>query len=530
MNSNLLYGFTQVVLDFFEDIDTPISLGLYLRVKSGLWREAIAISVSPLSYLTPDAYFRDSSACAFIRKCAGLPTKVDKRLAAIEKWKQGERDCYLTNERLTRYLPEFSNSSDTSEGILKFFEDVKKQIVSWIGFAPPRELLGRFGPGATSTDRGWNVTVPHKMSNAPSFTREALQHLPEWARTSWARAVSASHGEISVVRGNRFSSVPKTALTDRSIAAEPSVNIFYQLAVGRAMKERLKRSTGVDLALSQPLHKILAQTSSRSGHYCTLDLSNASDTVSSVLVRLVMTDSWMELLNSLRSRWTLLDGQWYLLEKFSSMGNGFTFELETLIFAAIACVVARQHGHQGQFGLDVFCFGDDIILPDDCYHTLSRVLKFCGFEVNPQKSFHGISPFRESCGGDYFHGHDVRPYFVKELPNEPQHWISIANGINRVSRILDPFRARGRFRSWYRALDNLPSRIRSCRGPEALGDLAIHDDPVAWNSRTVNSIRSFRVYRPARTKLVRYSQFTPEVVLACAVYGAGGGVEGGVTP
>jgi hypothetical protein len=509
MAPNLLYGFTQVVLDFFEDIDSPISLGLYLRVKSGDWRGAIAISVDPLSYLNPDAYFRDASACALVRKCAGLPTGVDKRSSALQKWREGEVDCFKTNERLTRYLPEFQNSDGINEGIAEFFCAVKKQIVSWIGHAPSRRLDGRFGPGATSTDRGWNVTVPHKISSAPSFTQESLSLLPDWAGTSWGRAVSAHLGEVQVVRGNRFATVPKTALTDRSIAAEPSINIFFQLAYGRMIRNRLMRSTGVDLRSSQPLHKFLAQKSSKTREFCTLDLSNASDTMARVLVKLVLTDHWFYPLDLLRSKRTLIDDQWYLLEKFSSMGNGYTFELETLIFSALACCVAKQHGHAGELGVDVFCFGDDIILPDDCYHTLSHVLRFCGFSVNLKKSYHGDSPFRESCGGDYFNGHDVRPFFIKELPCEPQHWISIANGIRRVNLMLDPFGANRRFRSWYRSLAFLPSRIRSCRGPEDLGDLAIHDERERWSSKTIDSIRRFRVYRPSRTRKVRWGQFRP---------------------
>jgi len=178
-------------------------------------------------------------------------------------------------------------------------------------------------------------------------------------------------------------------------------------------------------------------------------------------------------------------GTWFKLEKFSSMGNGFTFELETLIFSALArsLVAAR--------GLDpsvVRCYGDDLIVPAECYSDVVAGLKMFGFSPNMKKTF-GEGPFRESCGGDYWRGVPVRAHFIETLPDEPQQWISLANGLRRISQVPgneDLSRKRWEFvrNAWFIAQDSLPKKIRECRGPSSLGDIVIHDIPEKWSYTT----------------------------------------------
>lgn len=527
MVTHSLHSFVRVILTFYEDVDTPISLGLYLRVKNGMWDEAIAVGVNPVSYLNHLSYLSDASCVAFLRKCLGLPAEADRRLNATVKWYEGERDCYKSNQRLVRYLPEFRNSEDSDPRLSNFFDSVRKRISDWIGPAPPYLLDGRFGPGTTSTDRGSDVTIAHKITNVPSLTRGCLPVLPYWARTAWGRSISANHGEIELVGANRFTTVPKTAITDRCIAAEPSINVFYQLALGRVLRRRLRRSTTLDLDNAATWHREAARVASIDNSFSTIDLSNASDTVSSTLVKLLIPPTWYEYLDAFRSKKTLIDGRSILLEKFSSMGNGFTFELETIIFLSLACESFKQlKGREPLIGVEVSCFGDDIILPDEIAIPTISMLRFCGFSVNTKKTFSGPSYFRESCGGDYFRGHFVRPFYCKEVPSEPQHWISIANGIRRVKNLLDPFGIDKPFRSWFQALAEIPSNIRSCRGPEALGDICIHDERPRWNYRWKDGVRQFRVWKPAKLKRFRWSLFPDTVVLACAVYGTGSGKHG----
>nr|UUW21420.1 MAG: RNA replicase beta chain [Sanya fiers-like virus 52] len=513
---------TRIALSVYEGLGTPFSTFLAERLRAGDWEAISTVKLDPRAYSVTDAaqYQRDAVAAGLLKKLQQLPTKVDRKQAAIEKWWSGERSCFRTNERLTRYLPEFRNSTDRSPLVEELLSSIRSEVRRLIGPKPATLQQGRFGPGSTFSDRAGRSTVPDKMSSDPTLTRNAIWYLPQWLSTQWGADVASRCGEMVFVPGNRFSTVPKTSQTDRAIAAEPSINVFYQLALGRELRTRLKKC-GWNLDTAQDTHRLIAKESSVSREYCTLDLSNASDTVAYNLVRLLLPHAWFNLLDSLRSPKTKIQGKWVVLEKFSSMGNGFTFELETVIFAAVASVISRKCGHQGLLGKDTFVFGDDIIVKDDVARPLKLCLEFLGFELNEEKSFFGETPFRESCGADYFAGKPARPFYLKELPVGPQGYIAFANGLRAAAEQLDPNGLGCLSRAWFHILDQIPVDVRRCRGPKALGDIVIHDLESKWTVRWHRGIRYIKCYRPWRYRKVAFACFRPSVVLACAVYGTG---------
>jgi hypothetical protein len=255
----------------------------------------------------------------------------------------------------------------------------------------------------------------------------------------------------------------------------------------------------------------------------------------------VLPPAWFELLDSLRSKYTEIDGKWVKLEKFSSMGNGFTFELETAVFATLARTIVRLNGGDPD---KVKCYGDDLIAPAEYSKDILSALAYFGFTPNTRKTF-VEGPFRESCGGDFWLGKPVRAHFIEELPDEPQKWISLANGIRRMA-FGDPI-TRGRWptlrRAWMRALDAIPSSIRRLRGPDHLGDLVIHDTPNHWeviwhigdplkDSKPFYGYRPMlRVYEPVPIVL-QWNNWMPDVQLAaalCDLPGEGVTPRGGVS-
>ena len=545
MQSLLPDELVRTVSLLLEDLDTPLSLSVAIKLRYRDWDGILEVNPDPRLYLDADRYARDAAAANILRKLQTLPSSHDKRAAAIEKWWQGERKCYRTNERLRRYLPENRLFDDGSDAIRSFLDRCRKIVLDWIGYGPEDLWVGRFGPGATFSNRGGKTTVPDKMSSNPSLTRDAVWVLPQWLGSQWGAALAQRHGELSFVPGNRYTTVPKTAKTDRSIASEPSINVFYQLALGRQLRQRLARRprnyrnhggdlvyksyAGWDLDRAQDVHRQVAETSSVTREYATLDLSNASDTVARVLVEILLPRRWFEALDDLRSKKTLINNRWVVLEKFSSMGNGFTFELETIIFAAISCAVTRECGGLGLLGCDVFTFGDDIIVKTDVAHPLKSVLEFLGFDLNMEKSYFDDVPFRESCGGDFFSGKPVRPYFLKECPNGPQDYFAFANGISALAGRLALTGKSISRRAWFSVLDCIPTRIRSCRGPKDLGDIVIEDSEERWTCRWRSGIRYIRALRPHRVKVISFERFEAQVVLACATYGTGNR-RGGVVP
>lgn len=500
----------------YADLDTPVSLGVYLRQKYGEWDQFLAMRADPAHYidtsLGADRYLRDAQAIELLRKYPSLPVRIDRKQVAIDGFYAAEKQCKRTNDFLAPFVDNYGFDATTIR-LTPFVEQVKR-LVSRILGPLPEDLRVRFGPGATFESKGHRhascLTAADKMTMPLCCTQGAVDLLSFIYETKWGKAVlKRDHSAPVLVDGNRFTTVPKDATKDRGICIEPGANVALQLAVGRVIRSRLRRF-GLDLQNGQDLHRALAQVGSRSGDIATLDLSSASDTVALNLVKVLLPEDWFELLASLRSPKTLIGKRWVVLEKFSSMGNGFTFELETLIFACLTSVASGA-----QIGSNVFVYGDDILYPSEKAGAVTNCLRLFGFTPNARKSF-SSGPFRESCGGDFFAGFPVRPYYIDGEINDPASWISAHNGLRRASLQLGVDRFR---RARNRALGNLPRDVRGIRGPVHLGDLVIHDHESRWVTIERSGIRYVKVWRPI-LKRVKLLNFSPDVQLAVALYGS----------
>lgn len=154
----------------------------------------------------------------------------------------------------------------------------------------------------------------------------------------------------------------------------------------------------------------------------------------------------------------LPDGRLVPLRMVSTMGNGFTFPLQTIIFASAVRAVYQLMGFpcvspRTQFGV----FGDDIVVRREAYSFVCRMLAKLGFGVNVSKSFN-TGPFRESCGHDYYDGHNVRGVYVRSLET-PQNVYSTLNRLVRWSVLHGtPLRrVVNLLRSWVRDMRVPPS-------------------------------------------------------------------------
>jgi hypothetical protein len=207
------------------------------------------------------------------------------------------------------------------------------------------------------------------------------------------------------------------------------------------------------------------------GALATVDLSAASDSISTSLCRLLLPEQWFELLMTVRSEVGYTNkGKIYSFEKISSMGNGYTFELESMLFWAIAqaCEDSIEDSDQGH---RCSIYGDDIICRSITVPVLKQVLATCGFSLNDDKSFWD-GPFRESCGKHYFNGYDVTPFFVREPVTHTIDLIGLCNRLRRWASdhsILDP-----RYSSLYRWCTTfLPPFWQIPRIPDGYGDGAL---------------------------------------------------------
>lgn len=513
-----------------EQVGTPRALAVHLLWTSGEVAQLQQLRCEPSDYFDAEAYWADALVTDFLRK-ADLPSGRDLESEAVAKFFALEAENKRTNDRLTVYTePDylFAESPEVQAGYA-FIRRVRKEVRRILG-PVPRGLQPRFSGGATMSDRSGYTTQPDKMSSEASFYPSSRWLLENpsggFYESAWGRAVMQRGNWPREIRYNSFFTVPKDGTKRRGCAKEASVNVSFQLDVGRRMRVGLLRNAGICLEKGKERHMALAWWGSLTGAFDTLDESDASDLNSRLCTKLLLGD-WYTLLDSLRATHTRVDNRLVRLEKFSSMGNGFTFELETVIFAAITRVVVADLGRDPDL---VSVFGDDIVAPAGCARAIMGALCFLGFKPNLKKSF-WEGPFRESCGGDYFDGVPVRAHFVETLPDEPQQWIALANGLRRVASGI-PTRDAIVRRAWRICLDQIPSAIRACRGPETLGDLVIHDRPEFWKTRpcTVrradyfgghfvsDEILQIRCYRPVHQPLP-WRLWAPQVQLASCLLG-----------
>ncbi len=236
-----------------------------------------------------------------------------------------------------------------------------------------------------------------------------------------AIANARSGARFSTIRGSKICFVPKKDSESRLICCEPLLNMALQKSVEAYLTYWLQTRLSINLENAQFVNRRLARMGSVDGTYCTIDLSSASDSVSIELVRQILPPETFELLMAIRSPEVLHpDGTWHTAWMISSMGNATTFPLETIIFSAICKAVYRLSGLSGGFSV----FGDDIVVHKQVGHLVLRGLALFGFQPNMSKTFlEGY--FRESCGGDYYLGRNVRPVSITSLDTLSERYSAI---------------------------------------------------------------------------------------------------------
>jgi len=354
-------------------------------------------------------------ALAFFSKLEEIDVGVDREGEAFAKFLASESECKFTNEVFGSLMSGGLNLLPADCLVLYKARSLISRILGPVPLWD--DVKFRFGPGATTNVKRSDACPSNKMAASVTCSYDllcsgllpkALRQVPHWT-SQHSRWYICPDGwlceEVDVaVEAGRLQFVPKSALAKRSVIVEPVLNSFFQLGFGDYMTRRLLRA-GIDIR-DQTVNQRLAREGSLTGGLATLDLSSASDTVSKELVRFLLPTDWYQLLSAFRTGVIRYGCHELVLEKFSSMGNGFTFPLETLIFFSLVRATCGE-------GV-VSVYGDDIICPAVDVDRVIRTLRLCGFTVNTAKSF-WAGPFRESCGKDYYKGISVRPFYQKHL-------------------------------------------------------------------------------------------------------------------
>jgi hypothetical protein len=352
-----------------------------------------------------------------------------RRTAAKQKWLAAEERNRTTNQRLLLESQERDFGWVTSERFLGFARKIIRDVLGEIeDFSLD---LGTFSNGASTRVRRSPKAAILKHSGQAHVSSSAVKH---WVLDS-AKGSVLQDLELKIHESSTFFTVPKSTDIDRVACKEPEINMFMQREVGTFIRNRLKRR-GIDLR-DQTRNQELARRAYTS-NLATIDLSSASDSITIRLVFELLPYEWFSLLDDLRVKHSEIDGELHELHMFSSMGNGFTFELESLIFYALTCAVGWASGVKGE----VSVYGDDIICSSKIAPRLARIFHWLGFMVNPKKS-NWTGPVRESCGKHFHKTQEVTPFYLRKpiscktdvirVLNQLYKWSSEGTGI-----ILDP--------------------------------------------------------------------------------------------
>lgn len=379
----------------------------------------------PDDYIDPRRFAEDYQIASMLKKVTTGATGDATAAEARRKFFAAESHNRLTNRRL---IDELDHPS--------WVEHVSRELIRILGPLDAPVLNGMvenggFGPGSCVGITERDAVLSTKYDSRPVMTAELVPYFAaiagEFVTSYWAA------DSVRVVRGNHHFTVPKNAETDRNAAKEPIWNSFIQKGIGRRIEARLMHF-GVDIQ-DQSRNQFLASVAQARG-LATIDLSQASDMISHGCVWLLLNHTetlqglkWWHLLQLARSKSMRILGEggqmvWHDLEMFSSMGNGFTFPLETAIFLAVLRTVVPR-GELDQ----IAAYGDDLICPQVYAGQVIERLEYLGFQVNHSKSCLA-GRFFESCGTDWFDGQNVRPFFLRWNPEAPiPYGLQIANAL-----------------------------------------------------------------------------------------------------
>lgn len=435
----------RLVYDFCNIVGSDYCRALASLLES---RNHLAVVTLPMpdpsAYVSAKDFALDYQAWTLLRKADFLETGVDRAGAALTSFLDAEKNCLILNQNggFSPFVPDRHANphlidSDLSQAFGAVIHTAEAKIRKVLGKFDWDKVHKRFGfSGGATTRLSRRCGSPfYKLQGKPEVTRGAallsvcvLELERGWKK---GRNLDLMNYEswVTIQKGSHATTVPKNAKTDRFICKEPCMNMYIQRGFGGYIRSKLK-GVGVDLD-DQTHNQRLALEGSVDGSLATVDLKAASDSISLSLVQQLLPSDWFEAMCMVRSEYTLLkdkdfpnlkgslggsglntgSGHWHRLEKISSMGNGYTFELESLIFWALTeSVVELSKVPDTRIGV----YGDDIICSSLCADRLIEVLAYCGFTTNHEKTFVD-GPFRESCGLHAFKGRDVTPFAIDEV-------------------------------------------------------------------------------------------------------------------
>lgn len=380
----------------------------------------LAGSVAEIRESTPAVDFKDGSGT--------FEMKARYQLQSIFKRHRFENDTYSDSELTEKAVSAFEATQHRlrqtdlrtcDAEIARVIRIARNYVAHVLGPYSDEECRerSRFGrkasvgvPAALACEAArWELPISGSQDQINWFDAEMYQI--DSVQEYWARQREAGYNgpTYQLTKSLKLTLVPKTFKSLRTIMPNTTIGGYMSYGLGEMMRVRLLRK-GYDLRKLQHKHRNLAQIASRSDTGdATCDLSAASDTISVQLIEMLFPQDWFDVLTSSRiGQIELPDGRVVESLTFGTMGIGYTFPMQTLVFLSL--LKAIQWVHYPKYRQrHISVYGDDLIYQSSMHTHVVRIFNKVGFVINIEKSYHD-GWFRESCGGDYFRGVDVRPF------------------------------------------------------------------------------------------------------------------------
>lgn len=316
-------------------------------------------------------------------------------------------------------------------------------IVRILSGFDPADIRPRPGPGASASGTHKSERYEplvhyeqiHKKYPYYRYFYMGSLHLAD-RRNAYLALPRKQHGR-SLLR-----LVHKDSRGPRIICMEEQEYMFLQQGLADALRHHIENNVITQCHVNfgcQEINRELARRGSINGEYATLDMKEASDRISRVLVRELFS-GLPELCDCLCALSVpvieLPDGTLHTMAKFAPMGSSLCFPIMSIVHyaLAVACIHMRTARPTAAIAKDLYVYGDDIICrTEDVPHLFYGFPKF-DLIFNQGKSFYR-GDFRESCGLDAFQGWDVTPQRFKKRFFDGQDPSDIRSAMDMVNAL-----------------------------------------------------------------------------------------------
>lgn len=310
-----------------------------------------------------------------------------------------------------------------------------------------QELEGKHGPGAVCEGHKANQKWLAVMSGLSDLDRRLDSIGYDLPYGLFADRLSPSDlSSILPSESAKLVTVPKTCTALRTITVEPVLNQFVQQALNTHLRNEIERCSVMRNCLtlkSQEPNQKLALEGSLTGAWVTVDLSSASDLLSTELVETCFAGrpKFLSAILGCRTPTVRFSNTELTLRKYAGMGNATTFPIQSYAFAivALASMIGTQEnlsiGKLRHLARSIRVFGDDIVIRQRYFPSFAEWIVSCGLRINYNKTF-SRGNFRESCGVDAYKGTKVTPVYLRSDPltssTDASSFVSVLSTCNQL--------------------------------------------------------------------------------------------------